>query len=286
MNTTSFDPIKFKAGQRQQWNSVADGWKKWWEKLEQMTSIVTVKLIEMADIQPDQKVLDVATGIGEPALTVASRVGDNGKVIATDASARMLSIAKERAENLGVTNVDFRELDAEQIDYAENEFDAILSRWGMMFLPDVDATLKSIHRMLISDGKFAAAVWDVPEKIPFFSLGVLTLKNMFDVPPPPPDAPTLSGMADGVLKNHMEKAGFRNIISEEIRVDFEFSSGKDYAQLMKDIAAPLAAMLANQTPEEQAEYWETLAESAEKTVATDNGGVSLPGVTILVAGQK
>ena len=286
MNTNSFDPNKFKDGQRQQWNSVAAGWKKWWETLERMAKDVTVKIIEMADIQPDQNVLDFATGIGEPALTVAPWVGENGKVVATDVSSEMLSIARERAKELGVTNIDFQELDAEQINYPEAEFDSIVCRWGLMFLPDVGGTLNSIHRMLIADGKFATAVWDEPEKIPFFSFAVLTLKNMFDLPQPPPDAPTMSGLADGVLEDHMERAGFRNIISEKITVNFEFSSAGEYAQLMKDIATPLTAMLTNQTPDAQAEYWQTLEESTAQKFASESGGVLLPSVTLLAAGQK
>lgn len=286
MNTNSFDPNKYKDGQRQQWNSVAAGWGKWWETLERMAKDVTVKIIEMADIQPDQNVLDIATGIGEPALTVAPRVGEKGKVVATDVSSEMLSIARERTKKLGVTNIDFHELDAEQINYPEREFDSIVCRWGLMFLPDVDGTLNSLHRMLKPDGKFSTAVWDAPEKIPFFSFAVLTLKNMFDLPQPPPDAPTMSGLADGELEDHMERAGFRNIISEKITVNFEFSSAGEYAQLMKDIAAPLTAMLTNQTPDAQAEYWQTLEVSTAQKFASESGGVLLPSVTLLAAGQK
>ena len=96
----------------------------------------------------------------------------------------------------------------------------------------------------------------------------------------------MSGMADGVLENHMEKAGFRNIILEKIRVDFEFSSAGEYTELMKDIAAPLTAMLANKTPEDKAEYWRILEDSTGQKFASEDGGVLLPSVTILVAGQK
>lgn len=286
MNTNSFDANSFKAVQRQQWNGVAAGWKKWWETMERMSKNVTQRIIEMADIQPDQNVLDIATGIGEPALSVAPLIGEKGKVVATDASSEMLSIAQERANGLGITNVEFQELDAEEINFPENQFDSIVCRWGLMFLPDVDAALNSIHRMLVPDGKFATAVWDAPEKIPFFSFAVHTLKDMFDVPPPPPDAPTMSGLADGVLENHMEKTGFRNIVSEKITVNFEFSSGGEYAELMKDIAAPLNMMLVKQTPEAKAEYWQTLEESVTQKFASGSGAVILPSVTLLVAGQK
>ncbi|TFB10634.1 hypothetical protein E3V36_03090 [Candidatus Marinimicrobia bacterium MT.SAG.2] len=96
----------------------------------------------------------------------------------------------------------------------------------------------------------------------------------------------MSGLADGVLEDHMERAGFRNIVSEKITANFEFSSAGEYAQLMKDIAAPLTAILTNQTPEAQAEYWQALEESTAQKFASESGGVILPSVTLLAAGQK
>ena len=286
MAANSFDSDKFKDGQRQHWNSVAAGWKKWWETMEQFSQIVTNSLTELADIKPDQQVLDIATGIGEPALTVAKLVGDNGKVIATDMSSQMLTIARDRANRLGLHNVEFQESDAEKLDFPESHFDAIVCRWGLMFLPDVETTLNSVLRMLVPDGKFATAVWDVPENIPFFSFAVQTLLQMFDVPMPPAEAPTVSGLAGGAIEKNMANAGFTDIRTETITVNFEFSSAGKYAELMKDIAAPLRIMLANQSPEEKDEYWRTLEESTARKFATQNGGVLLPSISISVVGQR
>lgn len=286
MAANSFDSDKFKDGQRQHWDSVAAGWKKWWETMEQFSQIVTNSLTELADIKPDQQVLDIATGIGEPALTVAKLVGDNGKVIATDMSSQMLTIARDRANRLGLHNVEFQESDAEKLDFPESHFDAIVCRWGLMFLPDVETTLNSVLRMLVPDGKFATAVWDVPENIPFFSFAVQTLLQMFDVPMPPPEAPTVSGLAGGAIEKNMANAGFTDIRTETITVNFEFSSAGKYAELMKDIAAPLRIMLANQSPEEKDEYWRTLEESTARKFATQNGGVLLPSISISVVGQR
>lgn len=286
MAANSFDSDKFKDGQRQHWDSVAAGWKKWWETMEQFSQIVTNSLTELADIKPDQQVLDIATGIGEPALTVAKLVGDNGKVIATDMSSQMLTIARDRANRLGLHNVEFQESDAEKLDFPESHFDAIVCRWGLMFLPDVETTLNSVLRMLVPDGKFATAVWDVPENIPFFSFAVQTLLQMFDVPMPPAEAPTVSGLAGGAIEKNMANAGFTDIRTETITVNFEFSSAGKYAELMKDIAAPLRIMLANQSPEEKDEYWRTLEESTARKFATQNGGVLLPSISISVVGQR
>lgn len=286
MSTDSFDSAKFKDGQRQHWDSVASGWEKWWQTLEKFSRIVTESLIQMAEVTPGQKVLDIATGIGEPALSVAKEVGDDGIVIAVDVSSEMLSIARKRAADLKVANVEFQEADAENMNFSEGEFDIIVSRWGLMFLPNVDSTLKSIHQLLVSEGKFATAVWDKPENIPFFSFAVQTLRGMFDVPLPPPEAPTVSGLSEGVLEDKMANAGFRDIRTEIKTVNFEFSSAGEYAQLMKDIAAPLRIMLANQSPEEITEYWKTLGENAAKNYGTQNDGVLLPSMSISVVGQR
>jgi len=286
MSTNSFDSDKFKDGQRQHWDSVASGWEKWWETLERFSRIVTESLIRMAEIASGQKVLDFATGIGEPALSVAKIVGENGKVIAVDVSPEMLSIARERANGLRVTNVEFQESDAENLNFSAGEFDSIVSRWGLMFLPNVDSTLISVYQLLTPEGKFATAVWDKPENIPFFSFAAQTLRGMFDVPSPPPEAPTLSGLSEGVLEGKMAIAGFRDIQTETKTVNFEFASAGEYTQLMKDIAAPLRIILANQSSEEVVEYWNTLEENAAKQYSTPNGGVMLPGISISVVGQR
>jgi ubiquinone/menaquinone biosynthesis C-methylase UbiE len=97
MSNSQFDQIK--QSQRQSWDSVALGWQKWWKIFENGAQTVSDKLIEFAGIKPNSKVLDIATGIGEPAITAANRVGSSGYVLATDLSAQMISIAKERAKS-------------------------------------------------------------------------------------------------------------------------------------------------------------------------------------------
>jgi len=285
MNSKSFDPDKFKAAQVKSWDSVAEGWKKWWRTLEQITQSVTDNLVEMADIKPGQNVLDIATGIGEPALTVAQKVGNGGRVTATDQSPQMLSIAQDRAREMGLSNVEFKESDSESLDFPDEHFDAIVCRWGLMFLPDPVTALKSIKRMLKPDAKFSTAVWDKPANIPFFSFAVHTLQEMFNVPPPLPGTPTVAGMADGVVEKRMEQAGFSNIVRKELALNFSFPTAEEYTHLMKDIAAPLSAMMADQPNEEQERYWKTLEENVEKKFGTSNGEVNLISVAICVVGE-
>lgn len=286
MTKNDFDADRFKEGQRVQWDGVAAGWEKWWETLEKMSQGVTEKLIQMAEVKPDQNVLDIATGIGEPALTVARKVGDNGSVIATDQSPEMLSLARRRADAAGITNVTFLEIDAENMDFEEDDFDAVVCRWGLMFMPNLDIVLSSIRRFITPGGKFATSVWDVPAKIPFFSLAVHILQEMFQVSPPPPGTPTVSGLADGVIEEKMAKAGFKNIQTVALTLKFEMAKADDYVQMMKDIAAPLNAMLANQKPEQRDLFWKTLADTAAQKYPGSNGGVLIPSVSLCVSAER
>ncbi len=97
MSDSQSDQIK--QSQRQRWDNVALGWQKWWKIFENGAQTVNDKLIELADVKSNSKVLDIATGIGEPAITAASYVGNSGYVLAIDLSPQMLSIAKERAKS-------------------------------------------------------------------------------------------------------------------------------------------------------------------------------------------
>ncbi|MGA6923812.1 MAG: methyltransferase domain-containing protein, partial [Nitrososphaeraceae archaeon] len=160
MVSSTFDPSKFKMAQREGWDSVAEGWKEWWEPIEKGAQKLSQRLIELADIKPGQRVLDVATGIGEPSITAAKVVGTGGHVLATDISRQMLAIAKERAIFLRLQNIiEFKESDAENLDLANSSFDAALCRWGLMLFPNLDVAIGKIYSSLVSGGRFAAAVW-------------------------------------------------------------------------------------------------------------------------------
>lgn len=285
MSTQSFGVDRYKAGQRQQWDSVAIGWKKWWPTIEQGVQSVSNRLVDLAEIRPGQRVLDIATGIGEPALTAAWRVGSTGRVVATDQSPQMLAIAHERASTLGLTNVEFREVDAEVVDFPDSSFDAVVCRWGLMFLPNLTSALAAIRRVLVPNGTFATAVWDVPPKVPIASLAFGIAQKMFQLPPPPLGTPSLFGLADGVLERAMTQAGFTDVRAEALTVTVEFPSSEAFTQYLKDVAAPIVALLANQPSERQDEFWQALA-TALQQYATAEGNLRIPSTTICVVGRR
>ncbi len=181
---------QIKQSQRQSWDDVALGWQKWWRIFENGAQTVSDKLIELADIKPNSKVLDIATGIGEPAITAANRVGNSGYVLATDLSPQMLSIAKERAKSRSLDNrMEFREGDAETIALQPSTFDSALCRWGLMFLPNIEAGLSNTYKSLVDGGRFAAAVWSTPDKVPQLSIPMNISRRETNIPLPPPGTP-------------------------------------------------------------------------------------------------
>src|SRR5215469_18417216 len=170
MSTVPFDPNQWKARQRQEWDTVAAGWSAWWPIFERSMQVLNDHLIALAHIEPGQRVLDIATGIGEPAVTAAKRVGPTGQVVAIDQSSQMLAIARERVATLGLQNIEFRVLDAEQLDLLEEKFDAVLCRWGLMLFPQLVPALDGVRQRLLPGGRFAAAVWPAPARVPALSL--------------------------------------------------------------------------------------------------------------------
>jgi len=289
MSNSDFDPNKFKASQRQSWDSVAKGWQKWWKTFESGAQRVSDRLVELAEIKPGQRVLDLATGIGEPAITAAKIVG-NGHVLATDISAQMLAIAEERAKSLGLQDkMEFREIDAENLDSLPNQnFDAVLSRWGLMFLPNLHVALTNIQRLLVSRGKLAAAVWSEPPKVPMINMSISTVREQLQAPLVGQGIPGPFSLADvDALKKSLLKEGFIDIQSERIMVTFEFDSAEDYTKFNQDIVAPIRVMLANETDERKEEIWRAVTDQAKRLYADhDNGHVKFINEAICIVGRK
>jgi enediyne biosynthesis protein CalE5 len=166
MSTPAFDPLQYKALQRHEWGVSAAGWQRHWAIWERAAQHVNVRLIELAHVDAGHRVLDIATGLGEPACTAARRVGPTGWVVATDVSPQMLALAQEGASMLGLQNMEFREMDAEEPDLPAHTFQAVLCRWGLMFLPHLAPALSKLRRLLVPGGRFAAIVWGPPERAP------------------------------------------------------------------------------------------------------------------------
>jgi ubiquinone/menaquinone biosynthesis C-methylase UbiE len=286
MSTQTFDPAAYKAGQRRDWTEAAEGWRKWWHHLEAASGPVGDRLIQLGAVRPRHRVLDVATGIGEPAVTAARLVGPAGRVVGTDISPGMLEVARERAAELGLENVEFHEMDAEVLDLPESSFDAVLCRFGLMFLPDVDRTLVGIRRLLVPGGRFAASVWGPPDRYPLATAAFGAVARVLELPAPVAGTPGMFSLADGdALAGKLRAAGFADVQTETLLVRFEFDSLDECMRFLQEVAAPINNLLADESPERRAQVWRAVAEANEQFVGAD-GRLQGSGESILVGGRR
>lgn len=284
---SAIDPKQYKETQRHNWDSVAHGWEKWWRIIEIGAGKVSRRLIELASIKIGSRVLDISTGIGEPAVTAAREVGNTGQVLATDISSEMLSIAKQRAINAGLQHVIvFKQGDTGTIELPNSTFDAAICRFGLMFLPDLDIALLNIYGSLVNGGRFAAAVWASPEKDSLFTSTINTIMKETRTSPPPVEAPGPFSLSDeNLLRNYFVNTGFKDVTIERMNVTFDFGSSEAYSSFVYETAGPLHEMLSNESPERRQKILEAVSESARK-FADNSGTVKFSNDALCIIGKK
>ena len=286
MSASSGNPQQLKDAQRLDWDAAAAGWKKWWPVFERSAQHVSDRLVDLAGVRPGARVLDIATGNGEPAITAARRVGASGRVIATDQSAGMLAIARERAAQLGVANVEFRESDGENLAIDDRDFDAILCRWGLMFMPDVAGALARLGNRVRPGGRLATAVWATGDKVPMITLGAEAARKIVGMPPPPADALGPLRLADeSIVRDALIAAGFKDVTVERLQVVFELDSADAFTQFRVDVSAQFRMLLERQTDEVRARIVAAVTDAA-RGAADGAGRVRTVNETICFAASR
>jgi ubiquinone/menaquinone biosynthesis C-methylase UbiE len=286
MDDTHMDPAVFKAQQREQWSNVAPGWRRRWAALEQGAQPLSNRMMHLAHVAPGQRVLDVATGIGEPAMTAALQVGPSGSVVAIDQAPQMLAMARERMQAAGIRNVEFVEGDAEAVTLPLDSFDAVVCRWGLMFFHDPVGTLAHFRNSLVAGGRLVVAIWGEPKLVPMISLPFSVLSRELGRPPSLPSGPNPFALSDPTrLEQVLREAGFANVHSEPFTVTFEFASVDELLEHLAEVSAPIARIMATSSQEYQAQFWKKLATAAVQFTNTD-GMIRLSNACLVAAGQR
>jgi len=156
----------------------------------------------------------------------------------------MLAIAKENADRRGISNIETKACDVCDLPFADNSFDAISCRFGFMFFPDMQLAASEMFRVLKKGGKIATSVWNGPEKNFWVTATMGTINRIMELPAPPPGAPGMFRCAKpGLMKEVLEKAGFRNITEKEVPSKLNSGTVQTYWDMMTEIGAPIVAAL-------------------------------------------
>lgn len=287
MSDPQFDPaaIALQAGQQQVWNDVARDWGEVQKILAPAAQIISDRLIALAHLTTSQHVLDIATGIGDPALSAARVVGPLGSVVGVDHAPQMLVTARERANAAGLSNVTFLDGDAQTLDLPPQSFDAVVSRWGLMFFVPLVPALAGFRRVLRPDGYLAAAVWGAPQQVPLISASCAAVMGQLGRPLPPPDAPGPFNLADPAkLAQSLTDAGFHDVQTEPLTMSVTFPSTEAFVGSQR-LTNMLVKTVIEQQPEDQrAALWEVVAQTGAR-MANPDGSITLHNLCVCVSGQ-
>ena len=268
------------------WSEVARFWEKYRPIIRQMFAPVTQALIEDGLIASGKTVLDIATGPGEPALTIASLVGPEGKVFGIDPVLGMVEAARREADRFGCKNAQFEVAPADQLPFSADTFDAAVSRFGVMFFPSPVDAVREMLRVLKPGGKLALAVWYLAEKNPFFYTLSRVIEEYVDTPPPAADAPDPFRFANpGMLRDILGEADalapcervLQFTIAAPISVEDFWTLRMEMSETLRQKASMLSM--------EQLTEAKRLALEALRAYST-NGGMNFPAEVLIVSGAK
>lgn len=269
-----------------QWSESAPYWEKHREIIREMFAPVTQALIEDAEIAHRRTVLDVATGPGEPALTIAGLIGYEGKVVGTDPVPEMVEAARREAHRRGLRNASFEVAFADSLPFPANIFETVVSRFGVMFFASPVDSIRECLRVLKPGGKLAMAVWHFADKNPFHYVVAQLVERYVESPPPVPDSPDAFRFASpGKLHAIFSEAGVaatsERLLQFSIRAAISVES---FWTLRSEMSEKLRTKLAAFSKQQAAELKRDVIEALGPY--SSNRGLSFPAEVLIVSGRK
>ncbi len=192
-----------------------------------------------------RRVLDVAAGAGGQSFAAARRVGATGRVLATDISENLLAHVDRDAAVAGLTNITTRVMDGEHVETEAGQFDAVISRVGLIYFPDQHGALLGMRRALRAGGRVGAIVYSTAEANPFFSIPVSVIRDRAQLPPPLPGQPgPFSLGAPGALAQALSAAGFVDVDVRTVAAPLVCPTASDCVRFERESFGALHQMLA------------------------------------------
>jgi SAM-dependent methyltransferase len=253
--------------------TIAPTWERRRAEIEEFAKPFRDWLIRELRPLAGDTILELAAGVGDTGFEAAALVGDDGVLITSDFSSSMLDAARRRGHELGLTNVDYRVIDAQQLDLWDASVDGVLCRFGFMLMPEPAQAFAEARRVLRRGGRLVLAVWGPLEKNPFFSIAAMSLIRRGHIPPPePPPAPGPFSMASSEhLEGLLRDAGFLQVRTQELAGRFVCANAEDYVGFTADTAGPIELALQRLDPGDRAAIEADVADSLQPFAAGSRG---------------
>lgn len=259
-----------KAELRNTWEAAAPGWAKWEEVFAAGLIDVTDAMLDMAGVDANMQVLDLACGAGSQSLRAAVRVGPQGRVLASDISATMLAHVQETAKRSGISNIETLECAAEDLPATRQAFDAATCRLGLMLFATPKQALKAVQSVLKPQGRFAGLVFTTPSNNPFMSQPMQILLRHAGKEPPPPGKPGIFALGGpGALEGLLSDAGFSGIEAKVVRAPLRLDSSVEALEMMQQAFGAYRAVVADLGPEARAAAWSEVDECLKQFEGDD-----------------
>jgi ubiquinone/menaquinone biosynthesis C-methylase UbiE len=263
----------------------ADWWRAGQAARQQVYGTATEVMLGLASIQPGSRVLDVAAGTGDQTLMAARRVEPTGNVLATDDSASMLKVAAEAARNEGLTNVETRIMNAENLALAADSFDAVICRNALMLFPNPAKALAEMRRVVKPGSKVAVMVFSAAERNPHHGIPFAIIRRLGNIPPPAPGEPWMYALGEpGVLEDVYSRAGFLNVSVHAVPIQRRLPSAVAAVENMRKGAGDTRELMnrLNETDRERA--WAEVAEQFKRFEGPN--GFEISGEVLVGVGMK
>ena len=284
MDDSLFDDLGAADALACEWIDRAVAWRRWAEPWAAQTRAATSLIVDAARVTAGARVLDLASGPGEPALTLARLVGPHGHVVATDVAPSMVAACREQAVGCRLTNMTCRVADAQDLPFACSSFDAVTCRFGIAHVPDYPRALAEVRRVLKVGGRAAFVAWGPRAQNPHFTL---VDEALAAYPAPSPAGSRGPGpftfATKGALHRVLLAAGFRHVDEEARQITLSWpGSVDDYWQGRREMSASTTALVGSLTVAERDRVGAAI--SARLRAYERDGRVDVPAVVIVAMG--
>ncbi len=266
------------------WSGLSASWEKWDSVIMDQLRPVGDAIMDRLDIAEDQQHLDIASGTGEPGLSIAARV-PRGRVVLTDLAPAMLDVAARRAKAQGIVNIETHVCSADDLPFDDATFDSVSVRFGYMFFPEMANATAEFARVLKPGGRLCSSVWVRPGENPWTAIAMQAIATEVVLAPPDPDGPHMFRCAaPGSVSVLYEAAGLVDLAEWEVGVELVTRSPEQYWEVISEHVS-LAAAALEQVDEPARERMRAHAIASARAFETD-GATRVPGVARCIAGTK